>query len=61
MKIKVTFKDPDFHVQTDFAHHPASDLGGLIDQFVKWGEYLTIEIDVTSRTARVVPTQEITT
>jgi hypothetical protein len=53
-KFSITLKDPDYGVNGDeiFRNHP------VIEKFVEWGEYVTIEFDTNMRTARVVPVAE---
>jgi hypothetical protein len=72
MKIRITFKSPDgvsdgindavnknFDDQ-DVSQHERDDLRdeyyGIVSKFVKYGEYVTIEIDTATGVAVVVPT-----
>ena len=55
-KFKIMMKDPDHSIEG------GGVLGvpelNFIQQFVEWGEYITVEFDTTTKTARVVPVAE---
>lgn len=64
MKFRITFKTPD--VAIDSAIQALDDSGyckldipapvsDVISKFIKWDEYVTIELDSETQTARVVP------
>jgi hypothetical protein len=56
MKISITLKDPDYIVSSDDIS--ALEKSGVLDKFVEYNEYVTIEFDTVTKTARVVPVKE---
>jgi hypothetical protein len=54
-KFTVTFKDPDYSKDSD----APKDAQKLTDKFFEWDEYVTIEFDTVTKTARVVPVAEM--
>jgi hypothetical protein len=53
-KFTVTFKDPDYSVQNGVTGRDVQ----LKAKFIEWDEYITIEFDPATQTARVVPVAE---
>ena len=59
-KFSITFKDPDYSVSSGSITTNQSGSGrALVQSFLQWNEYVTIEFDTTTKTARVVPVAEI--
>lgn len=60
MKFKLQLKDPDGVYDSiteyfkDFNDLP-DEVDAVIDKFVRYSEYVTIELDTETQTARVVP------
>lgn len=50
MKFTVTFKDPDALVKFGTRKH----LFDILNKYVKYGEYVTIEFDTEAKTATVI-------
>ena len=69
MKFRVTFKDPDGVTDAlcdaglvDRSGYTDEDQGELVserlEKFIRYGEYITIEFDIDSGTATVIPVNE---
>ncbi len=59
MKLRITFKNPDA-VDTaiqdaELTEGVAEEVRAVTDKFVKYGEYITIEVDTVKDTAVVMP------
>lgn len=50
-------KDPDHHVERGDAN--AAAVSVLKAKFMEWDEYITVEFDTETKTARVLTTKEI--
>lgn len=59
-KFTVTFKDPDYSTDGDRDTLLAESTVALKATFLKWGEYVTLEFDTETKSARVVPVKEFT-
>jgi hypothetical protein len=64
MKFTITMKDPDYSTQgleRSLCKSTAelSKATALRDSFLEFGEYVTIEFDSETRTARVIPCAEL--
>ena len=57
MKIKIVFKTPDVldNVLNTLSENEQWKMAAVAEKFIKYGEYVTIEIDSETETARVVP------
>jgi len=60
MKFQVTFKDPngadwDIRQAIKEAGEQSEEVEGLIQMFIRGGEYLTVEFDTETSTCIVVP------
>lgn len=56
-KFTCTFKDPDHHVERGDAN--AATVNVLKAMFLAYDEYLTVEFDTVTKTARVIPVKEM--
>ena len=56
-KFQITFKDPDRTVQRDEPLTLSEQK--LASMFFEYDEYVTLEFDTVTKTARVVPVSEI--
>ena len=57
MKFIATFKDPDYMVSGDYGPEVAAQkkiLKNLLGKFLEYDEYIRIEIDTETKTARVL-------
>ncbi len=61
-KFRATFKDPDYYLEDekgeDLSSTELTSVRKLTDKLFQWNEYVTIELDTETGTARVVPTAE---
>lgn len=63
-KIRLSFKDPDgvYDSCEDFAkanpEYDMDDAFEMISSFVKWSEYILVEIDTDTNTAKVIPQED---
>jgi hypothetical protein len=57
-KFSITLKDPDYAVNGHGTTRPNPAERAVIDAFVEWDEYVTLEFDTVAKTARVVPVKE---
>ena len=58
MKIQLTFKTPDVvddAIAQDGLESDATAIHQACDKWVRWGEYLTVEIDTVKGTCTAVP------
>ena len=53
-KFSISMKDPDHNISTPVT--PSMQV--LLDKYLEWGEYITVEFDTVTKTARVVPVKE---
>jgi len=58
-KFFITMKDPDYGIDIEGSPRTlnANEMK-LLEKFVEWNEYVTIEFDSDSKTARVVTVKE---
>jgi len=54
MKFTVTFKSPDAFDTADVDDEDVDEAKELFDRFVEYGEYVTVEFDTETQTAKVV-------
>ena len=54
--ITVTMKDPDYGI--DSGDDDNASVRRVLDAFLEWNEYITVEFDTKKMTARVVPVKE---
>ena len=54
-KFSITLKDPDYSI-VPIVLTPSQI--AVKDDFIRWDEYVTIEFDTATKTARVVPVKE---
>lgn len=58
-KFSITLKDPDYGVNDREKMNSRRLESLLVDKFLEWNEYVTIEFDTVTKTARVVPVAEM--
>ena len=56
MKFTITMKDPDY--SGNEMSHNNSPMAKMLDKYLEYNEYVTIEFDTDKGTARVVPVEE---
>lgn len=59
MKFAMTFRDPDHSRDTEPKAATKLIADKLAAKFIEWDEYVTIEFDTESQSARVVPVAEL--
>jgi hypothetical protein len=58
-KFTATFKDPDYGLCDDRGNITRDKKAvALAEKFFEWDEYVTVELDTETQTARVVPVSE---
>jgi hypothetical protein len=55
-KFRVTMKDPDYS-RAESVYDPP-EVREVLDKFIEYDEYITIEFDTETRAARVIPIKE---